>query len=69
MEPQVEVKYVILFAALRTGSLMLAECADGSLRLLRGETPIPDARWEYHQIEEAAEAFRKRVAELGAQGN
>jgi len=61
----VEVKYVILFAALRAGSLTLAECADGRLRLLHDETPVDGACWEYGQIDAAAAEFRRRVAEDG----
>ena len=65
MGPQVEVKYVILFAALRAGSLMLAECADGHLRLLFDEAPLDGACWEYEQIDAAAAEFRRRVADDG----
>ena len=69
MEPQVEIKYVILFAAVCTGTLMLVECVDGSLRLLRDETPIDGVRWDHHQIEEAAAEFRRRLAEMEGKGN
>jgi len=69
MGPQVEVKYVILFAALRAGSLMLAECADGRLRLLHDEAPVDGACWEYDQVEKAAAEFRRRVAEEGEAKN
>jgi hypothetical protein len=61
----VEVKYVILFAALRAGSLTLAECADAGLRLLHDGTPVDGAWWEYDRIDEAAAEFRRRVAEDG----
>ena len=63
MEPQPEVKHVILFAALGSGTLMLAECADGALRLLRDDTPLDGCKWDYDQIKEAAAAFHRTVAQ------
>ena len=69
MGPQVDVKYVILFAALREGSLMLAECGDGRLRLLRDEAPIEGACWDNHRIDEAAAEFRRLVAQSQGRKN
>ena len=68
MEPQIEVKHVVLYAALRPGSLVLAECADGSLRLLRDDRPLEGGRWETHEAESAAAAFHKMVAQLEGKG-
>lgn len=64
MEPQTVVKHVLLYAALRPGSLMLAECADGSLRLLRDDRPLEGGRWEAHEAESAAATFHRMVAQL-----
>ncbi len=63
MEPQPEVKYVMLFAAVGSGTLMLAECADGTLRLLRDDVPVDGCRWQYDQIKEAAAAFHRTAAQ------
>jgi hypothetical protein len=64
MEPHAEVKQVILYAALPGGSLILAECADGSLRLLRDELPVLGCRWAPDQVTEAAAAFHQMAAKL-----
>ena len=69
MEPNVEIKHVLLYAALRPGSLMLAECADGCLRLFRDDRPLDGGRWEGHEVEQAAAAFHKMVAQLEWKGN
>ena len=69
MDPPVEIKHVILYADLRPGGLMLAECADGSLRILRDEKPLEGCRWEYDQVEEAAAEFRRLSAELEGKAN
>ena len=63
MEPPVEIKHVLLFTA-AGGGLMLAECADGSLRLFRGEQPLDGCRWDNHQVDAAATEFRRRAAEF-----
>lgn len=63
MEPPPEITQVLLFSA-GGGGLMLAECADGSLRLFRNEQPLDGCRWENHQVDEAAAEFRRRAAEL-----
>lgn len=63
MEPPVEIRHVILYADLRPGGLMLAECADGSLRILRDENPVHGCCWEHDQIEAAAAEFRRLSAE------
>jgi hypothetical protein len=62
MEPQPEVKHVILFAAVNAGTLVLAECADGSLRLLRDDVPLDGCRWQYDQIKDAVAAFHSAAA-------
>jgi hypothetical protein len=67
MEPQFEIKHVMLFAALRPGTLMLVECTDGSLRVLRDELPVEGCRWDYDQVDEAAAGFRRLRAELDGQ--
>jgi hypothetical protein len=69
MEPQLEIKHVILFAPLRPGSLMLVECADGSLRVLRDELPVDGCRWGHDQIEEAAAEFRRLAAKWDGKAN
>ena len=69
MEPPVQIKHVLLYAAVRPGSLMLAECADGSLRLLRDDHMLDGSRWENDQVKEAAEAFHRLAAELAGKGN
>ena len=58
------VKHVILYAALRPGNLTLVECNDGSFRILRDERPIPECRWEAHEVEIAVKAFRALSAKL-----
>ena len=69
METNPPIKHVLLYAALRPGSLMLAECADGSLRLLHDDRPLEGGRWEAHEAESAAAAFHKTVAQLEGKGN
>ena len=63
MEPH-EVKQVILYAALGKGSLILAECGDGSLRLLRDDLPVLGCRWEPGEITEAVAAFHRMAGQL-----
>jgi hypothetical protein len=63
MDPQPEIKHVLLFNA-AGGGLILAECTDGSLWLFRGEEPVDGCRWRIEQIDEAAAEFRRRAAEL-----
>ena len=69
MEPTPAVKHVLLYAALRPGSLVLAECADGSLRIFRDDRPIDSSRWENHETPTAAAAFHRMVAQLEGKGN
>ena len=59
-----EIKHVLLYAALRPGSLTLVECVDGSLRLLRDDRPVEGGRWEAHEAESAATAFHRMMAQL-----
>ena len=63
MDPQAEIKHVLLFNA-AGGGLVLAECADGSLRLFQGEQPVDGCRWQNHEVDRAAAEFRRRAAEL-----
>jgi hypothetical protein len=63
MNPPSEVKHVVLFAALAPGTLILAECADGSLRLLRDDTPLDGCHWPHDQLKEAAATFHRLAAE------
>jgi hypothetical protein len=69
MEPQFQIKHVILYAALRPGTLMLVECSDDSLRVLRDELPVEGCRWENDQVEEAAGEFRRLAAQLDGRAN
>ena len=62
-DPQPEIKHVLLYASLRPCSLMLVECADGTLRLLRDDHPVDGAKWESHEIQQAAAAFHRMVAQ------
>lgn len=63
MDPQAEIKHVLLFNA-AGGGLMLAECTDGSLRLFHGEQPVDGCRWQVEQVDEAAAEFRRRAAAM-----
>jgi hypothetical protein len=63
MDEPPEIQHVLLFSA-AGGGLLLAECADGSLRLFQSERPLEGCRWENHQVDEAAAEFRRRAAEL-----
>ena len=63
-QPRVGVKQVLLYAALRRGALTLVECDDGGLRVLRDDMPVAECRWESHELERAATAFRRIAARL-----
>jgi len=64
MDPQPEVKHVVLFAAVGRASLTLVECADGSLRVMRDERPVDGCRWDADQMPIAAAAFHRMRKEL-----
>jgi hypothetical protein len=68
MEPQPEVKHILLFAVVGTGTLVLAECGDGMLRVLRDDAPLDGCCWPYDQIKDAAATFH-RLAAQGRQDN
>ena len=63
MDTQPEIKHVLLYASLRPGSLLLAECADGMLRLLRDERPVEGGTWGSHEVQQAAATFHRMVAQ------
>jgi hypothetical protein len=69
MDSPPEIKHVLLYASLRPGSLMLAECADGALRLLRDDRAVDGAQWEPDQVGEAAAAFHRMAAQAQGKGN
>ena len=64
MDPQAEVKHVVLFAVVGQGILTLVECADGSLRVMRDEQPVDGCRWDPHEMTEAAGTFHRMRTEL-----
>ena len=67
MDPPPDVKHVVLFAATGGGSLLLVECADGTLRILRDEQPVDGCHWDPTEMSQAAGTFHRMVRELGRQ--
>ena len=65
MKQHFVVKHVIFYCALRPGNLTLVECDDGSFRVLRDERPLPECRWENHELDAAIRRFRELASHLG----
>ena len=53
-----DVRHVLLTSPLNPGTLALAEMADGTLRLLRDNHPIPGCQWASSSLPSAVQKFQ-----------